>query len=509
MRFPTFLLTGILVIISFLFGAWVSWKPSPTTPPARKILYYVDPMHPSYRSDKPGIAPDCGMPLEPVYADGSKGNGTRLPPGAVQVEPARLQQIGVRLGKVERTAAGTLLRMPGRVAPDERKVYIINSTIDGWITDARSVTTGTLVKKDEVLATFYSPEFLSAAQALLFALNSMDRVQSATPRNPSEKGQMEQYGINLQQYRDTLRNLGMGDRQIDEMIRTKKFMENVHITAPGNGFVIARYVSQGLRIDKGKELFRIADLSRVWILVDTYGDEGSLFRPGQRVTVSIPGSSRRLTAVVAPVLPLFDPVSRTLRVRLEADNPGFILRPEMFVDVELPVNNPAMLSVPSEAIVDTGMKKSVFLHRGDGVFEPREVTTGATYGNRVQILSGLSEGDEIAVSGTFLLDSESRMRLSASGIRGASSPDPVCGMHVDQEKARAKGLVLESGGVTHFFCSRECLTTYRSERGKRAGSGSPPSPSNREDHHESPPPSAKPSGNGGMGNGMKMDGHPK
>lgn len=461
MKWSSLVITLGLVLIAFLFGAWISWKPSSAPSPGRKVLYYVDPMHPSYRSDKPGIAPDCGMPLEPVYADGTTPISATLPPGAVTVEPERLQQIGVRLGRVERTAAGTILRLPGKVAPDERRLYIINSTIDGWITDARSVTTGDIVKKDDVLATFYSPEFLSAAQALLFALNSIDRVQSATPRNPSEQGQMEQYGINLQQYKDTLKNLGMGDRQILEMIRTKKFMENVDITAPGDGFVIGRYISQGLRIDKGKELFRIADLSKVWILVDTYGDDARFFRSGSRVTVTLPGTTRRLNAVVSHVLPQFDSVSRTLKVRLEADNPGFILRPEMFVDVELPLSTPEMLSIPVEAVIDTGLKKTVFLHKGKGVFVPREITTGQTYGTRIHILSGLSEGDEIAVSGTFLLDSESRMRMAASGMSGSSSPDPVCGMYVDEEKSRSRGLVRESGGKTYYFCSDECLKKFQ------------------------------------------------
>jgi len=473
MKWSSYLITLFLVFIAFLFGAWVSWRPASPHSSPRKILYYVDPMHPSYRSDKPGIAPDCGMPLEPVYEDGKVGSSLTLPPGAVRVDTERLQQIGVRLGKVEKSAAGTILRLPGKVAPDERKLYIINSTIDGWITEAGTATTGSLVKKDDVLATFYSPEFLSAAQALLFALNSIDRVQSATPRNPSEQGQMEQYGINLQQYKDTLKNLGMGDRQIHEMIRTKKFMENVDITAPGDGFVIGRYVSQGLRIDKGKELFRIADLSRVWILVDTYGEEAKLFKPGKRVSVTLAGTTSRISAVVSSVLPQFDPVSRTLKVRLEADNPGYTLRPDMFVDVELPISTPEMLAIPLEAVIDSGMKKTVFVHKGDGLFVPRAITTGPTYGAKVQVLAGLSEGEEIAISGTFLLDSESRMRMTASGITGSASPDPVCGMYVDEEKSRSKGLVRESGGKTYYFCSEECLRKFQPPSTTRSPSPPP------------------------------------
>ncbi len=231
---------------------------------ARKILYYVDPMHPAYKSDKPGIAPDCGMQLEPVYeggGTGGAGGGTAsMPPGAVGIDPGKRQAIGVRVGTVVKHPAQDTLRVLGRVAADETRLYRINATIDGWITKTYPNSTGSVVRKDEVLAAFYSPEFLSAGQALLFALGSKDRVRAADGENPAQAAQLGQFELNLRQYRDSLHNLGMGDRQIEEMVRTRQYMENVDVTSPAAGIILARNVSQGQRFDKGTEMFRIADL---------------------------------------------------------------------------------------------------------------------------------------------------------------------------------------------------------------------------------------------------------
>lgn len=471
---------GILVLmaVSFLAGAWISYRTAKQGSSAggRKILHYVDPMHPSYTSDKPGIAPDCGMPLEPVYADGTIGSGSAaLPPGTVQVSPEKLQTIGVKIGTVERSGGSQLLRLPGRIAVDETKTYVINATIDGWITSVGSNTTGSFVRKNEVLATFYSSEFLSAGQALLYALTSMDRVQGGSPAaNQQQKDQMQQFNLSLKQYRDSLRNLGMGDRQIDKMIRTRTYMENIDIDSPASGLVLVRNVSPGQRFERGKELYRIADISRVWVLVDTYGAEVDQMKPGRTVMVSLPGRNRTFRATVSKVPPVFDAASRTLKVRLEMDNPGAMLRPDMFVDVELPVTLPEMLAVPSEAVLDSGLKKTVYVEKSAGLFEPREVETGRSVGNRVEIVSGLKPGERIVVSGTFLIDSESRMKTAASGITGPASLDPACGMYVDEAKARAAGNFLESGGTTYYFCSDTCKRDFLKKGGKPSSTtGSP------------------------------------
>ena len=230
-----------------------------------------------------------------------------------------------------------MVRLLGRVAPDETRLYFINATVDGWITEDHANTTGSYVRRNETLATFYSPEFLSATQALLFALSAKDRAQTTGRETPAQKDQLAQFEINLKQYRDSLRNLGMGDLQIDEMIDRRRYTENVNITSPTDGIILFRSISRGLRFEKGRELYRIADLSRVWILADVFEYEAQFFKPGSKATVWLPYQKKKYQATVSEVLPIFDPVTRTLKVRLETDNPGFILRPDMYVDVELPI----------------------------------------------------------------------------------------------------------------------------------------------------------------------------
>ena len=355
----------------------------------------------------------------PVCPTASTEEEEDLPatPGSVRIGPEKQRMIGVRVEQVEKRALTQTLRLLGRVAPDETRVYFINATVDGWITKTFPQTTGSLVRKDEVLASFYSPEFLSAGQALLFALASQDRVRSSGLETVAQKDQITIFQVNLQQYKDALRNLGMGELQVAEMIRTRKLSENVHITSPASGFLLSRQVSPGLRFEKGWEFYRIADLSRVWILADVYEGEAEAFRPGVEARVTLPYRREDFTATVSKVLPVFDPTTRTLKVRLETDNPAFHLRPDMFVDVELPVSYPAGIFVPADAVLHAGMRKSVFVLRGSGVFEPREVKTGRCVGRLIEILEGLQEGERIAVSGNFLIDSESKFELAAMGMR--------------------------------------------------------------------------------------------
>jgi YHS domain-containing protein len=214
--------------------------------------------------------------------------------------------------------------------------------------------------------------------------------------------------------------------------------------------------------------------------VDTYETEAKYFKPGMPVTVSLPHGNRSFTARVAKIPPQFDPGSRTLKVRLEADNPGYQLRPEMFVDVELPMQTQETVSVPVEALLDSGLKKTVFIEKKPGIFEPREVKTGRNFGNRTEIVSGLDQGERIVVSGTFLIDSESKMKLAAAGITSTPRQDPICNMSVDEVKARAKDLVLENGGTTWYFCSPGCKEKFQAKSAvKQVKQTQPKSPGTR------------------------------
>jgi len=387
-------------------------------------------------------------------------------PGTVRIKPERQSMIGVRVGTVEKGAVTHTIRLLGRVAADETRIYTINATVDGWITKTLSNSTGSYVRKNEVLAAFYSPEFLSAVQALLYALSSSDRVRTTGRETPAQKDQVVQYNINLQQYKDSLKNLGMGDLQIKKMIQTREWMENVDITSPADGFILVRNVSDGLRFTKGSEMYRIADLSRVWVLADVYETEVEAFQPGVEAKVALPYQKKVYAAKVSEVLPVFDPTTRTLKVRLEAQNPGFLLRPDMFVDVEVQVTYPPAVMVPADAVLNSGLKKTVFIDRGKGFFEPREVKTGRHVGGQVEIVEGLEAGERIVTSGNFLVDSESKLQLSAQGMYTTLSKDPVCGSEVSQVKAEKTGRRIVYQGKTYYFDSDECKQKFEKSPGR-------------------------------------------
>jgi RND family efflux transporter MFP subunit len=443
---------------------------SPESRESRKVLYYVDPMNPAHTSDKPGKAP-CGMDMEPVYAEAMLGtvSGAQpasLPPGTIKVSPEKQQLIGVRLATAEKKPLLHNLRLLGKVATDETRIYRINATVDGWITQTLPVSAGSRVKKDETLAGFYSPEFLAAGQSLVFALASADRVKTTGQETEMQRSQMANFDLNLKQYRDALRNLGMGELQIQELIRTRKLMETVNITSPADGFILQRNVSDGQRFERGTELFRIADLSHVWIMVDVFERDASLAQADQPVKVELPNQGKTFTAIVSKTLPQFDNITRTLKLRLEADNPDFTLKPDMFVDVELPLSLAEAIVVPAEAVLDAGLRQTVFVDRGNGYFEPRNVHLGSRVGDQVQVVQGLTPGERIVTSGTFLLDSESRMKLAAAGVQGMPLTDPVCGMTVDEGKAKAAKRVSEYQGKTYGFCSDGCKKRFDADPAK-------------------------------------------
>jgi hypothetical protein len=382
---------------------------------ARKVLYYVDPMHPAYKSDKPGVAPDCGMQLEPVYEGSPEAAAPSRPVDeAVRVSADRRELVGVRVETVKKTTGRERLRLYGRVAPDETRVYRVNVGIEGYVREISDVTTGSQVAKDQWLATFSAPEARTAIQSYLVAVDAAANgtLRPADTPSPPDSG--------LEYAAERLLALGMSRTQIEEIRRTRVVPPAIRIVAPAAGFVIARNLTAGEKIASGQELFQIADLRRVWILADVPGAEAPQVRAGMTAEVSAPGRASTIRATVSrAVVPQFDPLNQAAKVRLEADNPGFSLRPDMFVDVYLPIALPPAIAVPVDAVLDAGLKKRVFVERADGAFEPREVETGWRFGDRVEIVKGLRDGDRVVVAGTFLLDSESRMRHSAG-----TSPRP-------------------------------------------------------------------------------------
>ena len=457
---PFYLAIFLALLTVFLAGTWYGSRRGvkPRTAGDRRILHYVDPMNPAHTSPEPGLAP-CGMKMEPVYAE----NGDQplppanLPPGAVKVNPQKQQLIGVRVGVVEKNPYAYTFRALGKVVIDETRIYRMNAFVDGWILKTFNNSTGSLVMKDEPLATFYSREFITSEQGYFYALSTLDRLRKG---DQLIENQLTSTSAQIRGAEENLENLGMSKSQIKELARTRRLTQDIELRAPVTSFVLARNVSPGQKIAKSEELYKLADLSHVWIQADLYENEGQFVRAGLKVQARLPNQNKSLWATVSDTLPIIDPVTRTLKVRLETDNPDYALRPDMFVDVEFPINLPAAISVPAEAVLDSGLKKTVFVDRGNGYFEPRKVETGWRLGDRVEITEGLKPGEKIVTSGNFLIDSESRMRLAAAGIYGEASKDPVCGVNLDESKAKAAGHQVQIKEKTYYFCSEECQEQF-------------------------------------------------
>ncbi len=401
----------------------------------RHVLYYVDPMHPSYKSDKPGIAPDCGMRLVPVFAE-DLGNAqpssplAQLPAGAVAIDAATQRLMGIRVAPVEKKGTTRTVRVIGRVVPEDTRVYRVNSGLGGFIRETYNDSVGMLVKKDQKLASYYSPDFLAVASGFLAA---NERVPGAVGNDGNRTmpfpGTLSKQGVSsMQGYTDRLRNLGMSDVQIKRIADSRQLPESIDIVAPADGFIVARNISPGQHFDHEMEFYRLADLSRVWVVAEIYEQEAPYLRPGGLAQIQLKDEGRKLPGRITDSLPQSEAGGGTVKLRLEVDNPKFLLRPDMVVDVELPIRLPPAVTVPLDAVVDSGARARVYIERGEGIFEPREVETGWRFGERVEILRGVRPGERVVVEATFLVDSESRLKAPTSGPAPARTTDRPAGV---------------------------------------------------------------------------------
>ncbi|HTC64675.1 MAG TPA: efflux RND transporter periplasmic adaptor subunit [Candidatus Saccharimonadales bacterium] len=386
----------------------------------RRIIYYVDPMHPAYKSDKPGIAPDCGMKLVPVYQDDNTSaptNTAEIPAGEVKIDANTQRLLGIRVTAANKGGTAHTVRVVGRVSPEDNRIYSINSGVDGFIRETYNDSVGMLVKKNQKIAAYYAPDFVAAASGFLAAT---ERIPGSVGKDgarftPNFPGTVAKEGVrSIQGYTDHLRNLGMSDDQIKRMADSRELPESIDIVSPTDGFILSRNVSPGQHFDHMMEFYKIADLSHVWVIAEVYEDEAQYLRPGSTAQIILHDEGRRMTALVADSLPQSEAGGGTAKIRLEVDNPTFMLRPDMLVDVETSVRIPTTVTVPMDAVVDSGQHARVYVEHGDETFELREVEIGRRVGDQIEILHGVQSGERVVSAATFFVDSESRMKMPAS-----------------------------------------------------------------------------------------------
>jgi len=350
----------------------------------RRVVAWIDPMYAmgpphNYKSNRPGIAPDCGMKLVPQYADAG---------------PQRQQLMGVKLAAAEVRDLSRTVRTTGRVTADERRVAQVRAKFEGFV-DALYVNfTGQQVRSGEPLLAVYSPDLLATQNDLILA-----------HRTPTDLGQTL-----AEAARARLRLWDMSAADIDRVVQSGKPMRDVILRSPVSGVVTAKTAVAGGRVTPGDTLYEVADLSHVWVLADVYESELPFVQIGTAAQVSAGGQT--LNGRVTFVGPVVAPQTRTATVRIELDNARGVLKPDMYAEVILAEPIGKSVTVPDSAVMNTGTRSIVFVAHGDGTFERRPVVTGAKTGGYFAIASGVQAGERVVVDANFMVDSESRLRAT-------------------------------------------------------------------------------------------------
>ncbi|MDE3056779.1 MAG: efflux RND transporter periplasmic adaptor subunit [Bacteroidota bacterium] len=366
----------------------------------RKVLYWYDPMSPTIHFDHPGKSPTMDMDLVPKYADEEESN-----PNIVKVDPAMVQNIGIVTGSVEKRKLTRTINTYGVVSPDEKEISDINTRVSGWIEKLFFDYTGMDVKRGEAMAVIYSPDLIAAEQEFL---------QSVSFAKASQ-GTVTSSDLLLKSSRDRLKFFGMSDKGIDALQSSGTVIDRVTIHSPADGTVLEKNIFEGQRISAGQTLFRVADLRRVWILADVFKIDIPFLNIGSPVTVTFNG--QEFKGRVDFIYPEIDVTARSVKARIDINNPGLALRVGQYVNVSIhSLVSYDAVAVPAQAVINTGLRQVVAVVLGEGRFELQNVKLGAYADGYYEILDGLQEGQSIVTSGQFLIDSDANLKNAGAAL---------------------------------------------------------------------------------------------
>lgn len=375
---------------------------------APQPIFYRHPMTPEITSPVPA-RDEMGMDYIPVYADADAGS--QGPAGTVQIDPVTVQNIGVRTAVAERRTLTRTIHTLGRVEYDEQLITRLHPKVEGWIDELYVETTGEQISEDHILMNIYSPQLVVTQQEYLLALSNRETL-SESPFPDIRRGAEELVESTLTR----LRLLDVPEHQIFELTQTGQVQEQLHIHSPADGIVVNVGIREGQYVTPQTELYTVADLSQVWVLVDVFEDELPWVRVGDEVRMTVAAAPGRVfEGQLTYIYPYAESRTRTVKGRLEFDNAELLLKPDMFADVTI-LASPEFdaVAVPSEAVVRSGVREQVFIVRDPGKFEPRDVRLGVSSDGWTQVLEGVETGEEVVVSAQFLIDSESKLREAAA-----------------------------------------------------------------------------------------------
>jgi Cu(I)/Ag(I) efflux system membrane fusion protein len=389
---------------------------APAQASERKIKYWRAPMDPTYIRDKPGKSP-MGMDLIPVYED----EGGAPPPGTVKIDPTFVQNMGVRSEPVQRTDIPFTIRTVGTLAYNDRQVTLITTKYDGWIEKVHVNYVGEPVRKGQDLFDIYSPQLVTTEQEYLQAIAYAKKLADSPYPDAAERAKAL-----VASARQRLQYWDISDEQIDELARSGDVQRTLRVTSPVNGLVVQKMdqALEGMRATPGMQLYKIVDLSTIWVDVQIFEHQVPWLRIGQRATIELsyePG--RRYTGVVRFLHPSVDQKTRTMTASIELPNPGQKLRADMYATATIDVPSArGVLAVPDNAVIHSGQRDVVVLDLGNGLFQARDVTLGVNGKGLWQVTHGIEAGDRVVVSAQFLIDSETNLRAAIASMSASSGP---------------------------------------------------------------------------------------
>lgn len=367
-----------------------------SAPTDSKPQYWYDPMHPAEHFDKPGKSPFMDMQLVPKYAKDAA-------PGSIAVDSRVVQNLGLRLAKVEQGSFARVVDTVGSVGVDEHRIEAIQVRQPGWVERLDVRASGDSVRRGQLLAGIYSPDLLATQQELLIALGSND------PKL-------------LEAARGRLALFGLSEMQIARVEKTQRVERRVNYYAPFDGYVMDLGARQGAEVQPGAMLFQLADLSSVWVTAEVPETQAAWLKPGDGAEVEVPAlPGERFEGQVDYLYPELTQATRTLKVRVVVKNPGRHLRPGMFAAAHFhSMTQDHALTVPSESVIKTGTRSFVIVADDDTHFRPTRVRVGAEQSGRSEILEGLTLGQNVVASGQFLIDSEANLRGAFDNLAGSN-----------------------------------------------------------------------------------------
>jgi RND family efflux transporter MFP subunit len=387
----------------------------------QKTMYHC-PMHPSYISDKPGDCPICGMKLVPINADqhgSTADSASSQAPSAddhsVRIDPVTVQNMGVTTEKVQKRPIVKEIRAGAMVTIDETKLSIVSTKIMGWIDRLLVDYTGKKVRKGQALFELYSPDLVSTQEEYLQALRYARQLAG---NDMSGADQL------LASTRRRLANWDISEAQIQQLEQRGSSRKTLTIHSPADGIVLEKSAVAGQNIMPGIPLYKIADLSKVWVVANVYQEDLPFVKTGMEATVELPAQPGTIYhGTVNYVSPVLDPASKTVQIRIEVKNTeDYTLKPDMFANIVIASPAPVTtIAVPEQAVIHTGLRSVVILDMGNGYYRPQEVRLGLSGNGYVQVLDGLSENQTIVTSSQFLIDSESNLKTAIGQMSGHGS----------------------------------------------------------------------------------------